>query len=284
MAYILVNDIFDEILYENKRLFNELLFADKCINVLTEIKTFIHLNYNEIKVNLVSNQLKVFNNLCQTIEDVFREKNSDIKLESEVKKNFDDHKTEILTLKKTSKNVVKTRKRSKMKSKTKLSCNWKGCQYETNYNEDLLKHKNIHSDKKFVCDRTDCQYKTYKKSDLRRHLIAHKKSSKRIDRTTTKTTKELKDYKFICHYSDCGKGYNLEKSFKSHLFMHQIIERKEEYSVNVEESSDNIAINENSIQKNSSSKKEFICHYSDCGQRFSGEKRLQHHLWKHKEE
>ena len=40
MSYILVNDIFDEILNENNRLLNELLFADKCIKVLKEIKIF----------------------------------------------------------------------------------------------------------------------------------------------------------------------------------------------------------------------------------------------------
>ena len=289
MLYILVNDIFDEILNENKRLLNELLFADKCIKVLNEIKEFIELNSNEIKVNLVSKQLKVFNDLCQTIEEVFREKNSDINLQNEEEENFDDHKTEtsIFSLKKTSKNVVRTRNRSKMKSKTKLSCDQIECQYETYYNEDLLQHKNIHSENKFVCDRPNCQYRSYKKSDLRRHLIAHKKGSKRMGRMKTKSkqknksTKELKDYKFICHYSDCGKGYNFEKSYKNHLFMHQISERKEEYSVNVEESSDNIAINENNSQTNSSSKKEFICHYSDCGQRFSGEKSWRNHLWKH---
>ena len=73
---VLVNDIFDQLFNENKRLLNELLFADKCIEVLNEIKTFIDLNSNEIKVNLVSKQLKVFNDLLQTIEEVFREKNS----------------------------------------------------------------------------------------------------------------------------------------------------------------------------------------------------------------
>ena len=74
--YVLVNDIFDELFDENKRLLNELLFADKCIKVLNKIKTFLDLNSNEIKVNLVSKQLKVFNDLLQTIEEVFREKNS----------------------------------------------------------------------------------------------------------------------------------------------------------------------------------------------------------------
>ena len=47
--YVLVNDIFDDLFNENKRLLNELLFANKCIEVLNEIKTFLDLNSNEIK-------------------------------------------------------------------------------------------------------------------------------------------------------------------------------------------------------------------------------------------
>ena len=182
---------------------------------MTEIKVFIDLNSNEIKFNLVLNQLKVFNDLCQTIEVVFREKNSDINLQNEKEKKFDYHKIETSIL--TSKKVVKTRKTSKMKSKIKLSCDKIECQYESYYNADLFQHTNAHSEKKFVCDRTDCQYKTYKKSDLRRHLIAHKKGSQRIDRTKTKTTEELRDYKFICQYSECGKGFNYEKTLKKSL-------------------------------------------------------------------
>src|SRR5260370_24384833 len=40
--YIELNDIFDELREENKRLKNELLFANKCLNVLNKFK--IHLN------------------------------------------------------------------------------------------------------------------------------------------------------------------------------------------------------------------------------------------------
>src|SRR5260370_31462165 len=40
--YIELNDIFDELREENKRLNNELLFANKCLNVLNKFK--IHLN------------------------------------------------------------------------------------------------------------------------------------------------------------------------------------------------------------------------------------------------
>ena len=41
MSNILVNDIFDELLDENKRLLNELLFSNKCINLFIEFKSFI---------------------------------------------------------------------------------------------------------------------------------------------------------------------------------------------------------------------------------------------------
>ena len=71
-----MNDIFDELLDENERLLRELSFADKCIKVLNEIKMFFELNSNQIKGNLVLNQLKVFNDLCLRIEELFRKQNN----------------------------------------------------------------------------------------------------------------------------------------------------------------------------------------------------------------
>ena len=118
---VLVNDIFDELFNENKRLLNELLFADKCIKVLNKIKTFIDLNSNEIKVNLVSKQLKVFNDLLQTIEEVFREKNSfviEVK-EEVIEKNIKTNKRIKSSVKKNPKLII-TKGKNKNKEKNTI--------------------------------------------------------------------------------------------------------------------------------------------------------------------
>ena len=46
---IVVNDVLEELNEENKRLFKQLLFADKCLKVLIE------LNSNQFKLNLEEN-------------------------------------------------------------------------------------------------------------------------------------------------------------------------------------------------------------------------------------
>ena len=71
MSFIRVNDIFDELFAENKRLLNELLFSNKCLNVLIEIKYNFNSIIDELKTNLNENQLKTIEDLekrYQTIE------------------------------------------------------------------------------------------------------------------------------------------------------------------------------------------------------------------------
>ena len=49
---IVVNDVLEELNEENKRLLEELLFADKCLKVLIEFKGFVELNSNQFELNL----------------------------------------------------------------------------------------------------------------------------------------------------------------------------------------------------------------------------------------
>ena len=170
--YVLVNDIFDELFNENKRLLNELLFADKCIKVLNKIKTFLDLNSNEIKVNLVSKQLKVFNDLLQTIEEVFREKNSFV---IEVKE-------EVI-----EKNI---RPNKRVKSSVKK-----------NPNLIITKGKNKTNDKD-----------TKKVVSIKRNEIKRIKS---------KADNNSIDSQLVCDYSECGQRFRGEKSLRIQLWKHQ---------------------------------------------------------------
>ena len=67
MSYIRVNDIFDELKSENKRLLNELLFANRYINKLVEFKSLIDEKTNQIKQCLESDQLKRYDVLAEEI-------------------------------------------------------------------------------------------------------------------------------------------------------------------------------------------------------------------------
>ena len=50
-SLVVVKDVIEELCEENKRLFNELKFADKCLNKLIELKTKLVFHSNKIKTN-----------------------------------------------------------------------------------------------------------------------------------------------------------------------------------------------------------------------------------------
>ena len=56
MAKVLINDLFEEIIEENKRLLNELLFTKKCLNVFIGFKTDFDLVFNKIWINFPLSQ------------------------------------------------------------------------------------------------------------------------------------------------------------------------------------------------------------------------------------
>ena len=72
---IVVNDLFDELSEENKRLFNELLFANKCLNKLQEFKYSFYLYSNKIRQSLESNEWQILEKLLQELNGFVIRKN-----------------------------------------------------------------------------------------------------------------------------------------------------------------------------------------------------------------
>ena len=70
MAFIIVNNIFDDLKEENNRLLNELLFADKCLKCLTEFKSFVDLVINKINNYLEENDILKYKEFCSTYETI----------------------------------------------------------------------------------------------------------------------------------------------------------------------------------------------------------------------
>ncbi len=74
MFSIKVNDIFDELIEENKRLLNELLFANKCLNVFIDFKTKLNVIFDDLRLKLNSNEIKLFEDLDNKYKEVLNEK------------------------------------------------------------------------------------------------------------------------------------------------------------------------------------------------------------------
>ena len=78
MAYIIVNNIFDDLKEENKRLLNELLFADKCLKCLIEFKSFVDLVINKINNYLEVTDISKYREFCSTYKTILNGINCNI--------------------------------------------------------------------------------------------------------------------------------------------------------------------------------------------------------------
>ena len=229
--YVLVNDIFDELFNENKRLLNELSFADKCIKVLNKIKTFIDLNSNEIKVNLVSKQLKVFNDLLQTIEEVFREKNSfviEVK-EEVIEENIRSNKRINSSVKKNPK-LIKTKAKNKNKDKNTIEV----VSLKKNENKRIetipdnnffieLNDENVNNKQLKSSAKKHSVIKKDKKT--MKNIISSPKNNNYNNSEKSIESQESKTDEWVCDREECGQRFQSEKKLIYHLSRHKTIHK-----------------------------------------------------------
>ena len=281
--HVVVNDIFDELKVENNRLFKELLFADKCLKVLIEFKTFVELNSNQFKLNLEENNKQIYEQMRKNVNQVLDEKfnysnnfNDNILVEVKREENsFDDNQ-------RVEKTPKKTRKYVHRKTIKWFFCDRPECQYMANTKSELQNHMRGHDNE--VNDNsmnrqtnTDplvretneliCQYcnKCFEyESNLSLHLISHLKNNDitsdqpllgvYIKRNVSKNTE------YVCRYSNCGQRFDSKQDLKKHRIMHKIRTKKKR-------------------------EKKFICDYPGCNAAFEGSTRLKaHKVLRHTEE
>ena len=220
MSSILINDLFEELSEENKRLLNELMFANKCLNILIRFKTFIDLNCDKLKTNLDSNECQKFEELSEDIEEVMKQRtqirnqlsdysnlqiieifSNHLKTDNQLKTNFngksvDGHKPRISS-KKTSSEVKQ------------FFCDINECGIRFKSRATLLNHQKIHKKnmenrkrKSFVCEYKSCHFKTVGAIKFKEHMECHKL--------------------FKCYYNSCDKPLLSEKELDNHIEEHHL--------------------------------------------------------------
>ena len=76
---LLISDIIDDLFNENKRLFKQLLFADKCLKMFCEFKTFIELNSHKFVNNFDSFDKQKYNIFIEKISELEKDLELDVR-------------------------------------------------------------------------------------------------------------------------------------------------------------------------------------------------------------
>ena len=206
MSYIEINDIFDELRDENKRLFNELLSANNLINILSEFKSFIDSIFNTF--NTDSNNLNKYEELCYKIQEQVKRKTHKI-ISGSDDKIGDSGKTLIDT------------KTVRSKAKRQFLCPFDGCDNKYNTRNQLQEHTQTEhlpidpeyetdsecdetnqrsKQKKHVCQYSGCKYKTNKVRCMRIHAEKHIRP---------------RVFQYLC--KNCKIGFKSDDKWRSHM-------------------------------------------------------------------
>ena len=70
-----INDVLEELSEENNRLLNELLFANKCLKMFIQFKTFVDFISNKFKLNLETNELEKYEEFNEDINQIVVKRN-----------------------------------------------------------------------------------------------------------------------------------------------------------------------------------------------------------------
>ena len=198
---IVVKDVLEELNEENKRLFNQLLFADKCLKVLIEFKTFVELNSNRFKLNLEENNKQKYEELSEKVKEVLDEK-------SNYRKNFNEFQQLVQVMReginfRNNQRVVKTLKKSRKfkRNNGQYVCHYLNCGQRFDNKRDIKNHRNRHyiQVKRFVCDFPGCNVAFSTKWRVEAH----------------KTLRHTQERPFECQ--TCGKAYASDQSLKAHI-------------------------------------------------------------------
>ena len=137
MSSIKVNDVFEELSEENKRLLNELMFANKCLNILITYKTFIDFISDKFKNNLDLNECQKFEKLNKDIDEVLKERNQLIR-RKQITRNENLSPNTIIII---TSNLIRPEVVNNISNKT-INRREDGLQSEDNINKILLKNSN----------------------------------------------------------------------------------------------------------------------------------------------
>ena len=186
-SFLVIEDVFEELTEENQRLLNELIFANKCLNIFIEFKAFVNSMFNIFKDNFSSIDSQKYEEFDEKLNEVVTELNDkrridfdyNVKQEVESYNGYEeDNGLNVSEDSIGSEDKQTLEKQLKREEITKrLISESPDCQFNAESVEELQEHWN----NKYNCHYTDCRYMTETLCDINRHLSVHVKPNHNSD-------------------------------------------------------------------------------------------------------
>ena len=186
-SVLVIKDIFEELSEENQRLLNELIFANKCLNIFIEFKTIVNSMFNTFKDNFSSIDSQKYEELNEKLNEVVTELNDkrridfdyNVKQEVNLCNGYEEDNglnSSEDSIGSDDKQTLKSQQK-RPKAVKRLRCKSPDCEFSANSVEEMQEHWN----KKYNCHYSNCRFRTNKLSNINRHLSVHVKRDDNSD-------------------------------------------------------------------------------------------------------
>ncbi|XP_054167441.1 zinc finger protein 845-like [Oppia nitens] len=234
MVYIEINDLFDELIVENKRLVNELLFANKCLTEMKDHMNLVHKKYESFIFAEDINKWQTLQQQQQSVDTTVEEYNQNKQiLSTAMKSNVNPNSRSTGRRLKTSKtkcitnqittitvttadpqkqNIEDISRRLQLKLIDNTDHGYGNDGHQSDDSLLQLLNQNNFDDKQqlYLCPFTGCDRKYSSNNGLKHHFhLIHYKP----------------DYKpFVCEL--CGQGFKRKFILEEHIHIHDVNRQK----------------------------------------------------------
>ena len=256
-CYIDVNDVFEDLSHENRRLAKELIFVNKCLKYLIEFKSLVELNSHSLRDGFNSIQLKRYEELSQIISELLsddlRHNVNQLFTESEVLFDNQNKLSQRLSYVLT-RNECNEETEHQMKSQTFEE---KSEKKSTKSVSNCLKSR----DGQFKCTVDDCEKKFF----TRRRLTIH-------------TRRAHREQRLKCTHNLCQRVFKSKDSLKIHVSQ---FHSGPELSCDWPECRFTGTKSELKDHELSHSEQQFYCTFKGCDQSFGTFLKMKYHRRRH---
>ncbi|XP_054167418.1 zinc finger protein 425-like [Oppia nitens] len=253
MVCIEVNDLLDEMMTENKRLVNELLFANNCLNLLNELKSYLQIIYAKYKTMIAEEDVKKWQTLQESVDTTVdeynrckqiqkkkkTEKDSDINQESSSGQRLQTSETSLSCSTTVTAVDPKPITIDNMDPLTSIAsnglyvCRYKYCGKEFKTRNRFQEHMSVHSQHKWPNTCHICHKKFKFNNLLRRHMKTHNRKKylfisddgnddQQLDQSLLKLLKQNnfddKQQRYLCPFPGCDHKYSVKIAMKNHFY------------------------------------------------------------------